>query len=375
MELVEPACFLGLSQEERRAQLYLAFYTWAEDDTLLDPDCFPGYPHQDSALYAALLVQGGTITVACFDGLPREDRELAMYEAVYAAAGDDTLTDPDCFLGLPREQRRLAFYAALYVIAEDETLVSTECFLGLNIEQQELAIFEAVTAIDTEPVDPSAALSPVLFLKPSTLSTLEDEDVIDEWPDSSGNSNDVTQGTFIQMPLYRTGDNPWASFDGIDDFIGIASNADLQTGDIDFTIQVWVRPSSIPPQVYQIVSKDGVGNREYTLNIGSDGKFGLEIPGGGTVTSTEVAVSGTWYCVHAWHDSTANQIGISVNAGVPATAASAAPGIGTAAFNIGRREYNGFEGYAHVNVNNVCVYRSLLSGTNRTDIFNYGLYP
>lgn len=223
MELVEPACFLGLSQEERRAQIYLAFYTWAEDDTLLDPDCFPGYPHQDSALYAALLVQGGTTTVACFDGLSREGRELAMYEAVYAAAGDDTLTAPDCFLGLPREQRRMAFYAALYVIAGDDTLLSPDCFLGSSIEQQELAIFSAVTAIDTEPVDPIPALSPIMYLRADTLIA-EEDDPIDSVADLSGNGNDATQGTFVQMPIYRAtdiGGKPALLFDGVDDWLSV----------------------------------------------------------------------------------------------------------------------------------------------------------
>lgn len=223
MEPVSPECFLGLSQEDRRAQTYLAFYTWADDDALLDPDCFPGYPYQDAALYAAILVQGGTTTAECFEGLTREGRELAMYEAVYAAAGDDTLTNPDCFLGLPREERRLAFYEALYVIADDDTLLSPDCFLGSSIEDQELAIFTAVTAIDTEPVDPIPALGPIMYLRADSLIA-EEDDPIDTVADLSGNGNDATQGTFVQMPIYRSagiGGKPALLFDGVDDWFSI----------------------------------------------------------------------------------------------------------------------------------------------------------
>jgi hypothetical protein len=59
-----------------------------------------------------------------------------------------------------------------------------------------------------------------LWLKADSLTGYEDEDVVDTWPDSSGNGNDATQGTFVKMPLYRTGQvsgMPALQFDGVDD--------------------------------------------------------------------------------------------------------------------------------------------------------------
>lgn len=56
MELVEPECFGGLSPSEKRAQTYLAVYTAAGDDTLPNPDCFLSlrWEYQEQATYAAL---------------------------------------------------------------------------------------------------------------------------------------------------------------------------------------------------------------------------------------------------------------------------------------------------------------------------------
>jgi hypothetical protein len=223
VELVDPSCFDGLSEEEKQAQLYLAYYTWAGDDTLLDPDCFLAYPHRDEAIYAALKVQGGTVEPECIEGMAPEERYQAMYEAVYAAASDDTLTDPGCFLSLSPEVRDLAFYTALYVIADDADLVSPECFMGSSREEQREAIYAAVYQINQEPVNPIPALSPMMWLRADVL-VLEDEDPVDTWPDGSGNSNDATQGTFASMPVYRAssiGGLPSVQFDGVDDWLSI----------------------------------------------------------------------------------------------------------------------------------------------------------
>lgn len=147
MELVDPECYQGLSEEEKQAQLYLAYYTWADDADLLDPDCFLAYPHREEVIYAALHVQGGTVEPECIEGMAPEERYQAMYEAVYSAAADDTLTHPDCFLSLAPEVRDWAFYTALYVIADDVDLVSPECFLGSSREEQREAVYSAAYSL------------------------------------------------------------------------------------------------------------------------------------------------------------------------------------------------------------------------------------
>src|SRR5690606_38569022 len=162
-----------------------------------------------------LYVQGGTVLPKCIEGLPPEERYKAMYEAVYAAASDDELTDPECFLGLSPEVRDLAFYTALYVIADNADLLSPECFLGSSREEQREAIYAAVYQITQEPVDPIPALGPSVWLRVDSIQAPEDSPV-EEWPDVSGHGNDFTQSNVSSRP-FMTVDGP--EFDGLDDFM------------------------------------------------------------------------------------------------------------------------------------------------------------
>jgi hypothetical protein len=146
MDLVTPVCFAGLSQGEKRLQLYGAFYNWADDDTLLDPSCFRGDLHQDDAVYLAIATANGD-TPVCFGGLSQDDKFLAVYTSLFDSAGDDTLTDPECVRGLSPEYRMQAFYASLYSIAGDGTLTDPDCFLGLSPEDRTTAIFEAASIV------------------------------------------------------------------------------------------------------------------------------------------------------------------------------------------------------------------------------------
>lgn len=146
MELVSSDCFAGLSPAEKRLQLYGAFYNWADDDTLLDPECFLGDPHPDDAVYLAIATANGDDPV-CFGGLSQDEKFLATYTSLFDAAGDESLTDPDCVLGLPPEYRVQAFYASLYSIAGDDTLTDPDCFLGLSPEDRATAIFAAASIV------------------------------------------------------------------------------------------------------------------------------------------------------------------------------------------------------------------------------------
>lgn len=195
--------------------MYLAYYTWADDPDLLAPECLLGYPHREEALYAALYVQGGKVLPKCIEGLPPEERYQAMYEAVYTAAEDDTLTHPDCFLSLSPEVRDLAFYTALYVIADNADLLSPECFLGSSREEQREALYAAVYQITQEPVDPIPPLNPTIWLRRDSILVPVD-DPVPEWPDVSGNSNDAVQSSGTKQP-FLTDDGP--EYDGVDDFM------------------------------------------------------------------------------------------------------------------------------------------------------------
>jgi hypothetical protein len=146
MDLVTSVCFAGLSPEDKRLQLYGAFYNWADDDTLLDPECFRGDLHQDDAIYLAIATANGD-TPVCFGGLSQDDKFLAVYTSLFDSAGDDTLTAPECVRGLSPEYRTQAFYAALYSIAGDGTLTDPDCFLGLSPDERTIAIFAAASIV------------------------------------------------------------------------------------------------------------------------------------------------------------------------------------------------------------------------------------
>lgn len=68
-------------------------------------------------------------------------------------------------------------------------------------------------------------ISPIAWYKADAITGLSDGDPIDTWPDSSGNSRDLTQ-TGTARPLYKTGivnSLPVARFDGSNDFMSSSS--------------------------------------------------------------------------------------------------------------------------------------------------------
>lgn len=164
-----------------------------------------------------------------------------------------------------------------------------------------------------------------------------------------------------------------------------ADNSDLSVGDIDFTIQLWVNLESKPTgDNSNILNKwdFGANSREYIAyyNVSND-RFEFRVSndgnGGGSVTIVTAnnlgAVStGTWYLIHVWHDASANQIGIAVNAGTADTA-SHSTGVfnGTSNFEIGALS-GGTSGPFDGLVDEVGIWKRLLTSLERTDLYNSG---
>lgn len=122
-----------------------------------------------------------------------------------------------------------------------------------------------------------------------------------------------------------------------------ASDGDLQTGDIDWSIAGWVNPALI--DFYRVIaSKDAIGSaREWILLIDADfsSKFSFNVFDG-TTTSRGVArwatppSASTWYFIAAGHNASLNEVWISVDAGTPVTdATSGAPGTNATDFCLG----------------------------------------
>lgn len=128
----------------------------------------------------------------------------------------------------------------------------------------------------------------------------------------------------------------------------LADNADLSTGDIDFTIAFWVQFESLAATADLVSKFLTTGNqREYIVLYSSGStQFSFVVSATGSSTTGTVNAStfgtpttATWYFVVAWHDSAANTINISVNAGT-ADSTSHSTGVfdGTAAFTLGARD-------------------------------------
>jgi hypothetical protein len=159
------------------------------------------------------------------------------------------------------------------------------------------------------------------------------------------------------------------------EFFSRASNSDLQTGNIDFTFQAWIKYESISG-TQQIIAKDVDTSREYELFLtaAAEPRCSVFVGGADTTVAWGASLSSaTWYCLHAWHDSVNNQIGIVVNAGTPVTAStSAGVDTGAAAFHIGSRAYPGFENYFDGVIDEVGFWKRVLSSQDRTDLYNSG---
>lgn len=160
------------------------------------------------------------------------------------------------------------------------------------------------------------------------------------------------------------------------EYLSHVSNSDLQSGDIDFTFELWVRLESFNDQ--SLIAKDTDTGREYTLDCLANGMFRFYLLGGGgnpEVSWSSNASTDVWYHVIGWHDATNNQIGIVVNNATPVTVntSGVAPSITNTEFNIGSRRYPSFENYADASIGPVRFWKRVLTPSERTELYNGGV--
>ena len=167
------------------------------------------------------------------------------------------------------------------------------------------------------------------------------------------------------------------------EWLSIADNAALSMGDIDCEFVVCVYLDTLPSagNYFGIFSKWAVGNQEYSIAVDNTGgviRFELGVRNTGDTSASYVQATtfgtpsvGTWYMINAYHDSVNNIIGIAVNNGTPNTAAySGGVRDGTAAFELGR---SGGGNYLNGRLDNVAVWKKVLSADQRTWLYNSGL--
>lgn len=158
-------------------------------------------------------------------------------------------------------------------------------------------------------------------------------------------------------------------------------NAALSMGDVDFTLRCWVKLES-KGATRGILAKWNASssNREYALiyNTSND-RYEFYVSSNGTAIANVTAnnhgspSTGTWYLIHAWHDSVNNQIGISVNAGT-ANTASYSSGVfdGASSFSIGYY-VGGTQLYMDGLIDDAVVLKNyVMSSAERTADYNGG---
>lgn len=125
--------------------------------------------------------------------------------------------------------------------------------------------------------------------------------------------------------------------------LSVASNASLETGNVDFWLGGWIRFTSIGDYRF-LINKDNNGAaREWSLYYANDNPktFSFYVVRGGVVeirAASLIPTTSTWYLVQAWHDNSDNSIYIRVNDGtIHTTSLGGTPSATAAALELGKR--------------------------------------
>lgn len=148
-----------------------------------------------------------------------------------------------------------------------------------------------------------------------------------------------------------------------------ASEAALQSGDIDFTVAVWVYLDSVGLRSF--VSKDDVGlNREFMVGLGSLAAFLFRM--GATDLTTGTMSTGQWYFIVAWHNATLNTMNLQINNGAAASQAEAVISAGSAVFAVGKRD-NATPLHHDGRIGPLLYCKRLLTANEKTWLYNGGV--
>lgn len=145
-----------------------------------------------------------------------------------------------------------------------------------------------------------------LWLKADSLS-LNDNDTIQTWGDSSGNARDATQLTSANRPVYKTGilnGMPVVRFDGATKFMTVADvpELDMGTGEGITVFIVGINNASGTQRSF-VAKRDG-SNDGYNVihSAGNKPQFNVDIGTVSNVTGT-TTITGLWRIWTAQRDS------------------------------------------------------------------------
>lgn len=192
----------------------------------------------------------------------------------------------------------------------------------------------------------------------------------------------TTPGFGVSRPTATAVDTNASQFTAANsEFLSRTDDASLSTGDIDWSIVGWIYGDSFPnpaPIVTKYTADAGV--KEYLLRVNASDIVDWTVydsSNGSIGTATEGTVgalsTGTWYFVYAYHDATANTLGVSVNNNAVATTATGgtAPGDQDAAFRIGNA--TGATYLFDGRMQSVGFAKSVLAAGTVTSLYNSGV--
>lgn len=165
------------------------------------------------------------------------------------------------------------------------------------------------------------------------------------------------------------------------EFLSHTDNADLSTGDIDFSFACWVNLESKPAaqNLYIAAKGDSDPTTEWALfyrGFGGTDRFRFTINQFTANVDDDPLGSpaiGTWHFIVCWHDSVADTISIQTNNG--AVASTATGGLGPQDLG-GSFRLGGFDGTATFAfdglIDEVGFWKRVLTAQERTDLYNAG---
>ncbi len=197
--------------------------------------------------------------------------------------------------------------------------------------------------------------------------------------DTSGNGETLTDHGTVGTTTGKIGTAGDFGTGSSTKYLDKASDAAVETGDIDFTMAAWVYLTATTkgyPSIIAKVVSDG-STVEYDLILrGSIQQFEWQFGGAALVRATTFGSPSinTWYHIVCWHDATADTINICVNNGTVDSGADAAITVRlTAHLAVGTLgSYVDSSSTWDGLINQAALWKRVLTSGERTTLYNAG---
>lgn len=197
--------------------------------------------------------------------------------------------------------------------------------------------------------------------------------------DATGSANDLTDNNTVVQAAGRVvnaGDFTAVNSESLHH----ADSAVLSTGNIDFTVGIWVNPKTLG--LFEMMAKISVaaGNYEWDLYItGVGGTITFRVSSNGTaltaLNSSNTLATGGWYLCFGWHDAVNDTLNVWLNGVLTSTAYASGVFDGAANFRIGANDAGSYmNGY----LCEAMYWKRILTETERQWLYNNGMgrtYP